>query len=119
MGSLQDQKIIVNTPGQADAIMAEATPDVQMEDADYEHGEELLLGGAKKLVIVSLTRFSETAILTVVLLLVVTSFPGRPHTPHHFRSKRKIILSAMLYGILSTRSIPDTPPWLVLESTSD
>jgi len=31
--------------------MAEATDDVQMGDADYEHGEELLLGGARKLVI--------------------------------------------------------------------
>lgn len=28
--------------------------DAQMEELDYDHGEEILLGGAKKLVVVSL-----------------------------------------------------------------
>lgn len=59
--------------------MADATQDVQTEDANYEHGEELLLGGVKKLVIVSraspLRRFQcmpSEATLTVALLLTAS-----------------------------------------------
>lgn len=32
----------------------DSTHDTQMEELDYDHGEEILLGGAKKLVVVSL-----------------------------------------------------------------
>jgi hypothetical protein len=34
--------------------MSDTTQDNQMDDSSYEHGEELLLGGAKKLAVVSL-----------------------------------------------------------------
>lgn len=36
------------------------TQDTPMEEETYDHGEELLLGGAKKLVVVSLTRVPKT-----------------------------------------------------------
>ena len=40
--------------------------DTPMEDEEYEHGEELLLDGAKKLMIVSVANFSTTSMNSMV-----------------------------------------------------
>lgn len=98
----------------SDAATQENTP---IEEAvDYEHGEELLLGGAKKLSLVSsvptsmrpsssrrrhgrLSRTRNEKREGTKVLIRLFSFPEHLRMPHHFRSKRKTILWEMPFGI--------------------